>query len=177
MSAKKPPGDKGLPKAEPPKVNIGTIAADNDELRIIVKLNNSNARAIYCIGDVRTIDYDPGSRKLEVRLTDAGRTLIPGIANMEPVIRTIDPGSDAELELRLHKTVVKLAPAGGSNPELQLQEWNLSEAEDIEVKIGWADIPHYHDTRDTESKEMPSTRWELGNISASKKMGKGETSS
>jgi len=130
------------------------------ELEFVVRMTNSADRALHYISDVRATRYDPATKTLVVALSDEGREVIPGAIMKLPVFRRIDPGSTAEIRLRVPDRIIKLsrtAPPG----EIAFETHQLSEAQQVVVEVGWADVPYYKDTRPAkDEKRLPAARWE-----------------
>jgi hypothetical protein len=148
----------------------GTVTSTCSTARglvIVIHLRNDSDRALHYVADVRAIKYDPVTRRLEVRLSDEGRTVIPGAVNIRPRFHYIDPGAEAELTLVLPNEIVMLAPP--PDPErrtVAFQKHRIADAEELEIYIAWADTPYYEDTRDTEetrdaaNRRYPVARWQ-----------------
>jgi hypothetical protein len=130
------------------------------ELEFVVRMSNDANRALHYISDVRATRYDPVSRTLVLALSDEGRQVIPGAISKLPVFRRIDPGSIAEIRLQVPDKLIKLsrnAPPG----ELAFETHQLSDAREVVVEIGWADVPYYKDTRaQKDDMRLPAARWE-----------------
>jgi len=129
------------------------------EVEFVVRMTNDADRALHYISDVRATRYDPNTKTLVVALSDEGREVIPGTIMKLPVFRRIDPKNTAEIRLRVPDRIVKLsrsAPPG----ELAFETHQLSEAQQVVVEIGWADVPFYKDTRAKDDKRLLAVRWE-----------------
>ncbi len=154
--------DEGSLEAE-----VDAVAVDEDGLRIRLRLRNSADRALHYIAAVRSVDYDPQARRLAVRLTDAGRVVVPGVSNVRPPMRFVDPGAEAELTLRLPATLSWLVSDPDGDPRrVAFDRHRITDAEDVVVEIGWADVPFYEDPRPRDDAVLPSVRWEQHRRSA-----------
>lgn len=141
------------------KASIRSFKQTDDQIEVVTRLSNTTTRALHYIADVRATRYDPGTKTLTLSLSDEGRELIPSTINKLPEFRHIDPGSEAEIRLRVPKRIVKLsrtAPPG----ELAFETHPLSDAAEVVVEIAWADTPYYRDTRKTDDRRLPAARWE-----------------
>jgi hypothetical protein len=135
---------------------------------LVVRLQNTADRALHYIADVRGLRFDPATRTVYVRLTDEGRVLAPGVAEILPEIRYIDPGSEAELQVRLPETIVKLAePQAGEPRRLAFEKHRIADAEEIVLEIAWADTPLYLDPRPTTDPRLPAVRWQQQTLTIS----------
>jgi hypothetical protein len=129
------------------------------ELEFVVRVKNDADRTLHYVSDVRATRYDPNTRRLVLALSDEGREVIPGAMMKLPVFRRIDPGSTAEIHLRVPDRIIKLsrnAPPG----ELAFETHQLSDAQEVVVEVAWADVPYYKDTRDKDDNRLPAARWE-----------------
>ncbi len=152
------------------RVSLKSIGRSDDdkEIEFVVRLSNSATRALHYISDVRATKYDPATKTLTLSLSDEGRVVIPATVGKMPVFRHIDPGSEAEIRLRVPDRVIKLsrtAPPG----ELAFETHHLSDAETIVIDVAWADVPYYKDTRKTDDKQLPSVHWQQHVSRATKK--------
>lgn len=158
------------------KAAVKTLERVDNDIRCVIRLENKAKRALHYIGDVRATRYDPTTKTLTLSLSDEGREVIPGAMSKLPEFRYIDPESEAEVELRIPKKIVKLsrsAPPG----ELAFETHMLAEAEKIVVEVAWADIPYYKDTRRKEKdKRLPAARWQQYEAKATKNLSKPESS-
>lgn len=129
------------------------------ELEFVVRMKNDADRTLHFISDVRATRYDPATKRLVVALSDEGRELIPGAMMKLPRFRRIDPGSTAEIRLRIPDRVIKLSktPPPG---EIAFETHQLSEAQEVVVEVAWADVPYYKDTRGKDDKQLPAAAWE-----------------
>jgi hypothetical protein len=149
------------------KASIESMDRADDDLEFVVRLSNTATRALHYIADVRATKYDPATRTLTLSLSDEGREVIPGAISKLPVFRRIDPGSEAEILLRVPNRLIKLsrtAPPG----ELAFETHQLSEAREVVIEIAWADVPYYKDTRVKDDKRLPAARWEQHKARATK---------
>jgi len=71
---------------------------------LAVRLSNKSKRALHYISDARAVRYDPAAKRLTIALSDEGRELIPLAVQKLPVIRHIDPESEAEIRLSIPKS-------------------------------------------------------------------------
>lgn len=144
------------------EASIRSIERKEGDLELVVRLSNTASRALYYICDVRATRYDAETKTLTIAMSDEGRQVIPGAMSKLPEIRHVEPSGEAELRVRVPEKMVKLsrnAPPG----ELAFETHRLSEAEDVVVEVGWADVPYYKDTRKRAAKKearLPAARWE-----------------
>jgi hypothetical protein len=150
------------------RANVESVDETERGLEIRVQLRNDADRALHYISDVRALDYDPGSRKLTVRLSDRGRVVVPGAANVRPPLRYIDPGSEAEITLRLPEQITKLAPSPDVERRIvAFQQQRIADAEEVAVEIAWSDVPFYEDPRVSSEDVLPSVHWQQHEETAS----------
>ena len=136
-----------------------------DGLELAVKLRNPQDRALHYIADVRAIIFDPATRRLRVRLSERGLEMPPGGIAMEPRIRSIDPQSEALLTVRLPRTIVKLASTPSPSGDTVFEEHVIADADEIELEVGWSDVPYYQDPRDKSRGAYPTSSWEKQTLS------------
>lgn len=141
--------------------SIRSLAPADKHIELVVRLHNKAARALHYVSDVRATRYDPATRTLTLALSDEGRQVIPGAIGKLPRFRHVDPGSDAEIHLRVPDRVVKLsrnAPPG----ELAFETQLLDNVREVVVEVAWADVPYYEDTRAAmkDDARLPAARWE-----------------
>jgi hypothetical protein len=130
-------------------------------LELIVRLSNPGSRALHYISEVRALRYDPATRWLNVRLSDNGLMVLPGIIANIPQIRVVDPQSEAEFSVSLPEKIVKLSETPVPPGELALEEHRIADAAEIAVDVAWADTPLYQDTRPHDGDDRPSiARWQ-----------------
>jgi hypothetical protein len=152
---KKRPGGKPLKLLG----SIESMAASDEGVELEVKLNNPNDRALHYIADVRGIIFDKATGRLRVQLSDRGRQMPPGIY-LEPHFRMIDPRSEALVKIKLPKTIVKLTDEPSPTGEIMFEEHTIADAVEIEMEIGWADVPFYQDPRKKSRGAHPISSWE-----------------
>jgi len=150
---------------------IKSTAHVEQDVEVVVRLSNRASRALHYISDVRATRYDAGTRTLTLALSDEGRQVIPGAISKLPVFRHIDPGSDAEVRLRVPDKIIKLsrsAPPG----QLAFESHSLDEVEHVVVEIGWSDVPFYKDTRARAQADarLPAARWQQNRARATKRL-------
>ncbi len=138
-------------------------------IELVLRLRNPGTRALHYISEVRNIQYDPVSKQLTIKMSDEGRTLVPGGMSKLPQFKMIDPNADQLVELLLPDKIVKLA-TGAPPGDIAFEEHHISEAESITVDVGWADTPFYEDPRDIDDGRMPTVRWQKGSLKVSGKM-------
>lgn len=137
------------------------VCSTDDTLVVTVRLRNDADRALHYIASVRSIQYDPATRRLTLRLSDEGRVVVPGAAIVRPKFRHIDPNSEAELTLTVPAEIVMLAaPPDPERRRVAFQKHRLTDAEEIVVEIAWSDTPYYEETRDVDDPRMPTVRWQ-----------------
>lgn len=143
------------------EITSSTRVVTDQGLVIVIRLRNTSRQALHYISDVRAIKYDPVARRLEVRLTDEGRAVIPGAAHVLPQFRVLDPLAAAELSLTLPVEIIMLAPP--PDPEkkkIAFQKHRIADAERIDVVVAWSDTPYDQDPRDTDDQRLPAARWQ-----------------
>ncbi len=159
------------------KASIKSMKPVNDELEFVIRLSNTAKRALHYIADVRATRFDPSTKTLTLALSDEGRQVIPDAISKLPVFRYIDPESEAEVQLRVPKKLVKLsrtAPPG----ELAFETHQLSDVEQVIVEVAWADVPYYKDTRVKKGDmRLPAARWEQHKARAKKRLHPGKPKS
>ena len=134
-----------------------------NRLLIRVTLRNQIDRALHYISEPRAIEYDPDANRLEVRLTDVGRVVVPGASNVAPTMQFIDPNGRAELEISLPAEIVRLVPTDGDAKRVSFAKHRIADAAaggEVVVEIGWSDVPYYEDPRSSTELTMPSTQWQ-----------------
>jgi hypothetical protein len=163
----------GEVKADDLRTAVRSVTHVDRELQLVVRLENRASRALHYIADVRAVRYDAANRRLRLALSDEGRALIPTTVQKVPVFRHIDPGATAEIVVKVPDRIVKLS-RNGPPGELAFETHPLSEIDEVEVEIGWADVPFYPDTRPQAAADqrMPAARWEQHHARAMTKMTK-----
>lgn len=172
MDESKSGGKGGAGDFRPPVAEIRSFTKVENKVELVLRVVNDNTRALHYIGNLRRMVFDPGSGKLQVFMTDAGRQIIPGIANVLPQFRIVDPGSTAEVKLELPARAVHMTGAADPNGGVALEEWDVSSAAEVEVVVGWSDTPFYNDTRRSQSKDLPANLWEKGAVTILRKQSK-----
>ena len=112
-------------------------------LEVLVELANGSDRAVWAVADVRGTRYDEAARTLRVLLTDRGLASphLVGIA-MLPRFVEVAPGGRATLRVEVPKTLTRMRPpAGPPQPVPELERLQTTEAETVEVVIGWSRAP------------------------------------
>ena len=143
------------------RTRVVAVAEVDGGLELRVTLHNSADRALHYLSAVRALDYDPAARVLTVRLSDEGREVVPGGANMRPPVSRIDPGSDAELVLQLPATISRLVPSpDGDTERVAFERLRIADAVEVVVEVAWADVPYYPDPRHHDDLVLPSVRWQ-----------------
>lgn len=153
---------KKSPAKESPKIrgSVESMTEADDRFELFIRLHNPLDRAIHYISDVRAMIFDPKTKRLRVQLSDQGREIPPGGIPKEPEFRKIDPRSESVIKVRLPKTIVKLSDSPSPDGETRFEEHTISEADEIELEIGWADTPYYRDPREKSRGRHPISSWE-----------------
>jgi hypothetical protein len=145
------------------RASVRTVEWTEKEIEVVVRVANTASRALHYIADVRAIRYDPATKTLTLALSDEGRQLLPTIAANLPTFRFVDPGSEAELRLKIPSRLIKLSRAAPPG-QLAFEKHELSEVRDLVVEVAWSDVPFYKDTRATAAQSddvrLPAARWE-----------------
>jgi hypothetical protein len=146
------------------EAEVESVRETEDGLEVDVRMFNPLDRPIHYVADVRAIVFDPATRQLRVQLSDRGREPLPGGIAVQPRIRAIEPQSEVVANIRLPKTIVKLAKAQSPEGDVLFEEHTLTDAEEIEIKIGWADKPYYDDPREKGQGGPPIASWEQDEV-------------
>jgi hypothetical protein len=164
MTTKAGTGAPREPRA--PKGTIRKVARTRRGTEITLRLRNDDSRPVHYISNVRTLRYDPAAKRVTVGLSDEGRVLVPGVANVHPAFNFIDPDSEAELHLVLPQRIVKLSEAGGPQDEVRFEEHDLLDADEIVVEVAWSDLPYYEDARPgaRAGGRTPAEAWARGKV-------------
>lgn len=162
MSTSRGRGTEG--ERPPVEAKVESVRETEDGLEVEVRIFNPLDRPIHYVADVRAIVFDPATRRLRVQLSDRGREPLPGGLAVQPRIRAIEPQSDVLASIRLPRTIVKLAEALSPEGEVLFEEHTLTDAEEIELEIGWADTPYYDDPREKGQKGPPIASWEQDEV-------------
>ncbi len=160
--------EKKAAQKQPKPMNgsVKSMTVTERGMDVVVRLQNPNRRAMHYISDIRAIDYDPVGKRLTVRLSDQGLTLIPGMMSLNPKFRIVDPNSESEFLISLPSTIVKLGPPSASG-QATFVEHRIADTSEVAIEIGWSDTPFYEDPRTTKGKELPAARWERGKLRVS----------
>ena len=159
-----PKQKRGGKEPSKPEASVTSMKETDKTFEITVRVRNPLNRAIHYIADVRAMVFDPTSRRLRVQLSDQGREIPPGGMFKLPRIRRVDPDSEAALSLSLPKTIVKLAATTTPGNEVSFEEHAISDADQIELDIGWSDTPFYADPREASRETLPVSAWEQDTI-------------
>lgn len=165
----KPTGGPAQGGPRPLEGSVTSAKATGDGLEVVVRLTNSGNRALHYIGAPRVVLYDPATQKLTVRLSDKGRTLVPGGLALLPTFRVIDPHSNAEIRIRLPETIVKLSDTQSPAGDVAMVEHRIVDAAEIEVDVAWAEVPFYQDPRHKDVVSPPAARWQKDEMVATYK--------
>ena len=160
-SPKQKPSDKE-PRA--PTASVTSMDERDDAFEMTVRVQNPLDRAIHYIADVRAITFDPATRTVRVRLSEQGLEMPPGGMMVLPRIRRVDPQSEAAMNVRLPKTIVKLAATQTPGTEVTFEEHAIADAEEIALDIGWSETPFYADPRESSQLRSPVSTWEQATI-------------
>jgi hypothetical protein len=139
---------------------IESMTERDDRIELGVRLHNSLDRSIHYISDVRAIIYDAPTRHLRVQLSDKGRSIPLTSIPMEPRFRVVDPHSESVINIRVPKTMVKLSNTPSPTGKIIFEEQAITDASSVELEIGWADTPYYHDPREKSRGTSPIASWE-----------------
>lgn len=133
-----------------------------DDIALTMELHNPTARAAHYIADVRGIAFDAATGRVEVLLSDEGRVLVPGGVFMEPRFQRVDPGADAELTVRIPRSIVRMAATDPPSAEVRFEQFDIGPDTEITVSVGWNDTPFYPDPRqpDAAHRETTMQEWE-----------------
>jgi hypothetical protein len=137
-------------------------AAAGKRMDLVVRLSNKSKRALHYISDVRAIRYDPLAKRLTIALSDEGREILSLNVEKVPVIRYIDPQSDAEIRISVPENIIKL-PRQTPGGKLAFEKYDMAEMREVVVELGWADVPLYKDTRPRTAeaaRKRPAALWE-----------------
>ncbi len=160
MSNGRKGSDRGRMPA--PTGQITEVAPTKTSLDVTFRLKNEADRALHYIAEVRTIRFDPATKRLVAGLSDAGRVLIPMMVNRIPDIKAIDAGSEAELKLALPTHIRMLAPAPAADGSAAFESHDLTTATEVVVEVAWSDVPYYPDPRPSDGERMPTEHWAKG---------------
>jgi hypothetical protein len=156
------------------KVAIQSVEPTADKkVEVAVRLSNTASRALHYIADVRAVRYDPATRVLTLSLSDEGREIIPGAIRKLPVIRHVDPGTEAEIRLVIPDRVIKLSRSV-SPGELAFDKYEFGDMQEVVVEVGWSEVPFYKDTRrraKADVRQLPTTQWEQHKTRALMRLG------
>jgi hypothetical protein len=143
------------------QATVDDVTAGDAGVTIRLTLENSADRALHYIAGVRAVAYAPETGQLTVRLTDVGRAVVPGGANIAPVMQFVEPESSVELAIELPAEIVQLAPAAdGDLKRVAFVRHRIADTTRIRVELAWADVPFYEDPRSSAELQMPSVDWQ-----------------
>jgi len=151
-----------------------TGATARKRMEVVVRLSNKSKRALHYISDMRAMRYDPLAKRLVIALSDEGREILPLNVEKVPVIRHIDPQSDAEIRISVPERIIKL-PSQTPGGKLAFEKHDMAEMQEVVVEVGWADVPFYKDTRPRKaeaSRKMPAALWEQHKVRTTFRMPK-----
>ena len=140
---------------------VSSVAETERGLDVRVRLRNVADRSIHYIARPRALHFDAATSTLTIRLTDEGRMILPGAANVHPTMSYLDPGAEAELVLSVPAHVSQLAPPpDDERRKVAFVRERIADAAVIRVEIGWADTPFYAEQRPGRDDVFPSVLWE-----------------
>ena len=87
-----------------------------------------------------------------------------------PKIRVLIPW-EAEIRINLPATIVKLASQASPSGDVAMEGHRISEASELQLDIGWAEIPFYHDPRAGGRNEPPAAKWQQAELRIVHEMG------
>ena len=90
---------------------IRVVERKEKDLEVVVRIANSADRALHYIADVRAVRYDPASNTLTLAMSDEGRQVIPMMVGALPKFQFVDPGSQAELRLKIPDRLISCRAA------------------------------------------------------------------
>jgi hypothetical protein len=144
------------------RVSVRSVREEQQKFVVVVEIHNETDRTLHYIGDVRAIDYDPGTRRLRLRLSDRGLEPDFGTAYVLPNFRAVEPNAVVSLALAVPRTIVRLAESPTPLPYPRFEERRIAQASDIEVDIGWSRTPFYPDPRERAEGLPRLDEWEDG---------------
>jgi hypothetical protein len=150
--------------------SIRSMIEARDAVELVVELRNHDDRTLHYIADARAILIDPATGTVRVQMSDRGREMPPGGIAMTPRFRSIDPHSQAVLTVRLPKTIVRLSSTPSPPGETRFEELAITDATNVELEIGWADVPYYRDPRASTEGTSPVSSWEKQSLSISREL-------
>jgi hypothetical protein len=162
-----PKQKRGGKEPSKPDASVTSMKEAEKTVEITVRVRNPLDRAIHYIAEVRGMVFDPATRRLRVQLSDQGRETPLGGMFKLPRIRRVDPQSEAAISLLLPKTIVKLAGTATPATGVTFEEHAISDADQIELEIGWSDTPFYADPREGSRGTAPVKGWEQDTIRTS----------
>jgi hypothetical protein len=121
-----------------------------DRYVVRIKVFNPENRTLYAYGDARRILYDKATGKLKLNLhdQDLDENSIIAMHVKRPHFVPLEANAETEIKLSLPKVINRILSStarGGSGPISE--QWNISEAKDIEVEIAHQDTPFYYDPK------------------------------
>lgn len=145
-----------------------TLTDDGQSLHLTIVVHNPANRTRYAYASVRALRYDRTTKVLEVQLSDNGlvelRTLrgVPSASTfILPTIMEVEPKSDAELPLRLERTITRVDTAR-STDVLRFETLPIHEATTVQVDVAWGDTPFYPDPRTPYEMRQQLVSWSKG---------------
>jgi hypothetical protein len=115
------------------------------------------------VAEMRGMRYDAATRTLTVLLSDEGFVPSPGAMWRLPRLRSIEPGGQMTLELRLPDKLTRLVPAPPGQTAPGIETVDLPTAVDnVDVEIAWGRQPLYPDVREVPREEPPLKHWQAG---------------
>jgi hypothetical protein len=129
-------------------------------LELQVDLNNRSGRTLHAVAEPRGIRYDQNTKTVQILMSDSELDDSKvGYASVIPRLVQVEPGATRSLRIGIPKQITRMVmSSGGAAPELETVP--LTDAENIEVKIGWSATPLYMDPRERAKPVSPMKAWE-----------------
>jgi len=129
------------------KITGTALRDDQKKLTLTVAIQNTGNRTLHAYATVRALRYDPATRTLEVQLSDRGlHDPAHQSTFVQPKFTSVDPNSEATLELSLPRAIARLKP-GPNQIAPTVEELPAHEAQKIDVEVAYSGTPFYRDPR------------------------------
>lgn len=118
---------------------------DDDQLVVRITVRNREARTVHAYSSVRRVQYDPATRTLRLCLHDGHVEEDSPVARHLKKPRFVDlkGNADSEITLSLPPVMRRLVPSAEAGGAARAEVLDLSQAEHVEVEVGFQDTPFY----------------------------------
>jgi hypothetical protein len=145
------------------RITHAEVEDDGAHLLVRIRARNESKSTVHFVSAPRALLYDPGSRELFVRLSEAGLeelAVSPTVA-LPPAMAAVDPGAERAIAIALPRFITRLVP--GPTPRApSLVRLPAHQAMWVTVEVGWSYRGFFREPRGGGSLRAELQKWERG---------------